>query len=123
MSISPAKADYTLEKVKGTTRRKPTWRRSAPPLIVTSGTTMTSDDLTTKQSQALQAKVGTMLAYLNRLRTRTEKRFPPDDRLRQLVADAYNSVHALNVELHYLTCRNVGRSPRRPDDQPQSHGD
>jgi hypothetical protein len=46
-----------------------------------------------------------MLAYLNRLRWRTEKRFSPDDRLRVLTAAAYNAVHALNIELHYLTCR------------------
>jgi hypothetical protein len=58
-----------------------------------------------------------MLAYLHELRSRLDyKRFPPDDRLRQLVIDAYNAVHALNVELHYLTCRNVGRFPRRQDE-------
>jgi hypothetical protein len=85
---------------------------------------MTSDDLTVQQAQALLNRVSPMLAYLHELRSHIDyRRFPPDDRLRTLVNDAYNAVHALNAELHYMTCRKVGRSTRRPHTQPQPHGD
>jgi hypothetical protein len=53
--------------------------------------------------------------YLHRLRERMEKAgFPPDDKLFALVSKAYDAVHALFVELHYLGCESgVGREPRR----------
>ena len=61
----------------------------------------------------LKAKLRPMLAYLGRLQKRMHKRhFPPDDKLQQLVRDTY-SMHALNVEVHYLSCESgVGRTRR-----------
>ena len=40
-----------------------------------------------------------MLGYLARLKARMQKRrFPNDDKLQQLVIQAYDAMHALNVE-------------------------
>jgi hypothetical protein len=51
------------------------------------------------------------LGYLYRLRERMEKQgFPPNDKLLKLTDAAYNAIHALTVELHYLSCESgVGR--------------
>ena len=83
---------------------------------------MRSEDLTHAQAQALKERLRPMLAYLGRLEKRMHKRrFPPDDKLVHLVRDAYNAMHALNVEVHYLSCTSgVGApskhsaSPRQP---------
>ena len=50
-----------------------------------------------------------------RLRTRMEKvGSTPNDRLFVLVCDAYDALHALSVELHYLSCESgVGRPTRK----------
>ena len=55
------------------------------------------------------------LGYLFRLRQRMDKRgFSPDDPLYQLVVNAYDALHPLTVELHYLSCKEgVGRSQGR----------
>jgi hypothetical protein len=66
---------------------------------------MTADDLTPEQLAWFQAIVGRHLRFYGRLRTRMERRrFPGDDRLYIKVSMAFNAVHALNVELHYLGC-------------------
>lgn len=66
---------------------------------------MRSDELTPAQARALKEQLRPMLSYLGRLQKRMHKRrFPHDDKLVQLVADAYNAMHALNVEVHYLSC-------------------
>jgi hypothetical protein len=44
------------------------------------------------------------LGYLYRLRERMSKRFLPTDPLLILTDRAYQAVHALSVELHYLSC-------------------
>jgi len=60
-----------------------------------------------KLHQALQPSLG----FLFRLRERTTKAgFPPDDKLYQLVSKAFESVHALSVELHYLSCEGTWRA-------------
>jgi hypothetical protein len=55
-----------------------------------------------------------MLRYLGKLRQRMDKRgFTPSDKLYGLVNEAYDKVHHLSVELHYLSCGDVvGRPPR-----------
>jgi len=55
-----------------------------------------------------------MLGYLCRLNKRMEKRnFPHDDTLLRTVVKAYGAIHALNVEVHYLSCKSgVGREQR-----------
>ena len=54
-----------------------------------------------------------MLGYLCRLKKRMEKRqFPHDDKLLRAVVSGYDAMHALNVEVHYLSCESgVGREP------------
>jgi hypothetical protein len=65
---------------------------------------MTGADLTPEQVAWFQAIVGRHLRLYGRLRTRMEKRrFRGDDPLYQKVSEAFNAVHALNVELHYLS--------------------
>jgi hypothetical protein len=39
--------------------------------------------------------------------------FPRDDKPYLLVVEAYNAVHALSVELHYLSCKSGVRRPLR----------
>ena len=78
---------------------------------------MTCDDLTPDQVAALTASVRRQIRYLGRLRDRMNARgFAPDDRLYRVAEDAFNAVHALGVELHYLTCPagTVGRSRFEP---------
>jgi hypothetical protein len=38
--------------------------------------------------------------------------FPPDDKLYQKVEAAYDAMHRLTVEVHYLSCNGVGRLDR-----------
>jgi hypothetical protein len=68
-----------------------------------------------------------MLRYLARLQRRMIKRkFLESDPLLQRVRAAHNAIHALSVELHYLSVESgagrPSRSPRRCDDQPQPDG-
>jgi hypothetical protein len=72
---------------------------------------MTSSDLTREQAEALKAKAGEMLRYLGALNKRMhQRRFPPNDPLVIAGRDAYNAMHSLHVELHYLTVEHgVGR--------------
>jgi hypothetical protein len=54
---------------------------------------------------AIQEPIARHLRYLGRLRTRLKKRgFTPADLLYQRVQGAWSAVHALSVELHYLSC-------------------
>jgi hypothetical protein len=70
----------------------------------TEGRTMANKRLTTEQAHALGAQIGPMLGYLYRLRTRIDKvGIIPDDELRRLVENAYDSMHALNVAVHYAS--------------------
>jgi hypothetical protein len=75
---------------------------------------MNSSNLTQKQLRELCGMVRLKLRFLGRLRQRMEQLgFRPDDRLYQATTAAYNAVHALHVECHYLTCPGgVGRSDR-----------
>jgi hypothetical protein len=66
---------------------------------------MTGDDLTPEQLAWFQAIVGRHLRLYGRLRTRMERRrFRGDDRLYVKVSMAFNAIHALSVEVHYLSC-------------------
>jgi hypothetical protein len=57
--------------------------------------------------QALQPSVG----YLSRLKARMLKvGFKQDDLLYQLVSQSYDTIQALFLQLHYLSCKSrVGR--------------
>jgi hypothetical protein len=63
------------------------------------------------QAKKVYARLSPLVGYLHRLRRRMEKRgFPPDDKLLQLTAKAWDAVYALSVEVDYLSCTSgVGR--------------
>jgi hypothetical protein len=72
-----------------------------------------SDNLTRDQAEAMLGTVRRQLRYLGKLRDRMNAlSFPPNDPLYLAATGAFNAVHALSVELHYLTCApgTAGRS-------------
>ena len=75
---------------------------------------MNSRDLTPEQAEALLNRLGPVLGYLNRVRSRMEQRhFPSDDRLYRMIVEARDKMHSLTVELHYMSCKGgVGRPGR-----------
>jgi hypothetical protein len=76
---------------------------------------MQSDDLTRQQAAALKNKLRTMLDYLSRLKPRMVNRgFLSGDPLLDAVAQAENAVHALHVQVHYLSCGDVVGRVRKP---------
>ena len=77
---------------------------------------MQAEDLTREQARAIKNKLQPMLSYLGRLKDRMRRKgFVADDRLLAAVCRAEDSVHALSVEVHYLTCGDrVGRA-RNPE--------
>ena len=71
---------------------------------------MQSHDLSHEQARALKTRLQPMLGYLGRLKRRMVRRsFPPDDLLLNAAVRAENDMHALCVEVHYLSCDGVGR--------------
>jgi hypothetical protein len=78
---------------------------------------MDRDSVTKDQAKKINASVQPSLNYLFRLRERmTKAGFLPGDPLFKLVDRAYDSVHRLFVELHYLSCDGVGRpSEQKPE--------
>ena len=80
---------------------------------------MDSNELTPAQAKILHTAVHRTLGYLFRLRARMEKAgFPPGDKLFRLTDSAYDALHSLSVELHYLSCPSgVGRPSRSQKDQ------
>lgn len=70
---------------------------------------MRSDDLTKAQCRALSNKLVPMLGYLGRLKKRMSNRgFPHDDRLLQLVLNAEDAMHRLRVDVHYRGSSGAG---------------
>jgi hypothetical protein len=67
------------------------------------------------QARRMHTTLLPALGYLCRLRERMEKRgFPPNDKLLKLTVAAYNAIHSLTVELHYMSCESgVGRETKR----------
>ena len=66
-----------------------------------------------KRSQAkeLHRRLRPKLSYLYRLRERMQKvGYVPGDRLYELAVKSYESVHALCVEVHYLSCDGTGET-------------
>jgi len=65
------------------------------------------------QAKKLHLVLQPMVGFLYRLRERMQKvGFLPSDPLFKLVCKAYESLHALFIELHYLSCDGVGKTPR-----------
>ena len=62
--------------------------------------------ITHEQAGELNEHLRPMLAYLGRVRNRLQAvGYLPDDPLYRRVNDAYNGMHALTVEVHYLSCK------------------
>jgi|tagenome__1003787_1003787.scaffolds.fasta_scaffold17817887_2 hypothetical protein len=82
---------------------------------------MRGDDLTREQAGAVKNKLRPMLGYLGRLKRRMVQRgFLSGDPLLAAVVRAEDGVHALHIQLHYLSCGDVvGRSSRENTDQPE----
>jgi hypothetical protein len=76
--------------------------------------------LTTSQADAFCHRVRPMLRFLFRCRKRLDARgFDPKSKLYKAVANAYEAMHSLHVELHY---ESVGQGVGRPrnEDEPIS---
>lgn len=75
---------------------------------------MRCEDLTREQASALKNKLRPMLLYLSKLKRRMNYRgFLQDDPLMRAVCRAEDAIHALSVEVHYLSCEGgVGRESR-----------
>jgi hypothetical protein len=78
---------------------------------------MDSNDLKPWQAQFIGKSLGRHLNYFYRLTRRMEKvGFLPCDPHFLSVCQAYDAVHRLFVELHYLSCTGgVGRSPKNEE--------
>src|SRR5947209_5317354 len=77
------------------------------------GIDMDSSTIQDWQIAKLQKSLQPMLGYLYRLLDRMQRvGFLPDDRLYQRVSKAYDAMHSLFIELHYLACDGTGRPPR-----------
>jgi hypothetical protein len=89
-------------------------RHTAAPPASVSIADVDSTNLRTWQAKALYASIRPALGFLFRLRARMEKRgFPPNDKLLRLTANAFDSLHSLCIELHYMSCKSgVGREPQ-----------
>jgi hypothetical protein len=75
---------------------------------------MDSNDITTKPAEQIYKSLFPLANYLRRLTLRMERRgFLPSDPLYAKASAAYNEMHSLTVELHYMSVKcGVGRPPR-----------
>ena len=72
---------------------------------------MERDDIKKWQAAMVAKSLQPGLNYLFRLRARMEKAgFLPGDPYFVLVSAAYNAVHSLWVQTHYLSCEGAGRA-------------
>lgn len=77
---------------------------------------MDRTDVKKSQAKVISEALFPNVNYLYRLKTRMEKvGFPHDDKLYQLVSNAYDAMHRLSVEVHYLSCDGVGRATPKED--------
>ena len=75
--------------------------------------------LTQEQAEAFKRRVQPMLRFLHRCRRRLDSRgFDPKSPLYAAVAKAYDAVHGLHVELHYLSVRRgVGKRQEESEEE------
>jgi hypothetical protein len=78
--------------------------------------------LTQEQAEAFKSRVQPMLRFLHRCRRRLDTRvFDPKSPLYAAVAKAYDAVHGLHVELHYLSVRRgVGKPQAEAEEEGKS---
>jgi hypothetical protein len=82
-------------------------------LFLFQGTAMNRDSIEKWQAVKIGKSLAPSLNYLRRLQHRMEnKGFPGNDPYYLAVCRAYDSIHALCVATHYLTCNGVGRPDR-----------
>jgi hypothetical protein len=61
---------------------------------------------TPKQAEAFRERIAPMLGFVHGCRRRLEARgFHPSSKLYQLVNAAYDALHSLHIELHYIACK------------------
>jgi hypothetical protein len=79
---------------------------------------MRAEDLTRAQAAAVKNKLRPMLGYLGRLKRRMVQRgFLSEDPMLAAVVRAEDAVHALHIQLHYLSCGEVvGRSSPKSEE-------
>jgi hypothetical protein len=86
------------------------------------GKPMKQDDIKRWQARKLAEVLHPQLGYLYRLRSRMEKTgFLPSDPYYRLVEKAYDAVHALWIETHYMSCSGAGKSSI-PEGEKDSNG-
>jgi hypothetical protein len=62
--------------------------------------------LTPKQAEAFRQRIAPMLGFVHGCRRRLEARgFHPSSKVFQLVNAAYDALHSLHIELHYMACK------------------
>ena len=85
---------------------------------------MDSRDLTTAQAEQMRDVIWRHVRYLERLRTRMERRkFPPNDELYVAASKTYDKARELVMRLHYVSCgHGVGESPKEPEKVKRRHG-
>jgi len=78
---------------------------------------MDSKRLTPSQARIIGKSLYRQLNYLYRLKTRMAAvGFPPKDPLYLMVCDAYDALHRLSVEIHYMSCSSgAGRPPSKEE--------
>jgi hypothetical protein len=70
-------------------------------------------ELTRDQLDRLSKQIGPMLGYLHRLQGRMDNvGFVPSDGLYRLVAEAFDAVHALSIQLHYMATDSIRRETK-----------
>jgi hypothetical protein len=75
---------------------------------------MDSASIQPDQAKVLLKSIRPSLSYLHQLRTRMEKRgFSPHDRTYEIVCKAYDAMHHLSVQLHYLSVGSGAFLPRK----------
>jgi hypothetical protein len=59
-----------------------------------------------EQAEAFRQRIAPMLGFVHGCRRRLEARgFHPSSKLYQLVNKAYDALHSLHIELHYMACK------------------
>lgn len=75
---------------------------------------MDRSTLTRSQAKTVSEGLFPGMNYLFRLRERMQKvGFPPEDKLFKMVCAAYDGMHRLSVEVHYLSCNGVGEPDKK----------
>ena len=79
---------------------------------------MDRSDVKKSQAKTISTALFPHMNYLFRLRKRMEEvGFPHNDKLYLLVCNAYDAMHSLSDEIHYLSCDGVGSPPKKENSE------